>query len=112
MVKWHFLASRLRAAGKRPITVRSHAKEDESVDPGPVFRGWIAYDPGTCVGCMLCMKTCPAGAIAPEPGKKIGISLERCIFCGQCVDICAKRSIRFTRETRLHVTRKEDLHVK
>ncbi len=53
------------------------------------FRGRIGYDKGTCIGCRLCIRVCPAHAIELLPEeKKIQIHVDRCCFCEQCVDVC------------------------
>ena len=53
------------------------------------FRGKIQYDKDKCIGCKLCIKVCPCGAIEyKEKEKKIKIYLARCCFCAQCNDIC------------------------
>jgi len=41
-----------------------------------------------CVGCSLCSKKCPAGAISGEIKKVFSIDNEKCIKCGQCMDAC------------------------
>ena len=42
-----------------------------------------------CIGCKLCIKICPCGAIEyKEKEKKIKVYLSRCCFCSQCNDIC------------------------
>jgi ferredoxin len=53
------------------------------------FRGKIQYDKDKCIGCKLCIKVCPCGAIEyKEKEKKIKIYVSRCCFCAQCNDIC------------------------
>ena len=63
------------------------------------FRGKITYDVETCIGCKLCIKVCPSGAIEFKPeNKKIKIFLSRCTFCAQCNDICPKDCLKMSNE--------------
>lgn len=77
------------------------------------FRGKLVFDPAKCIGCKLCMKDCPAGAIeirtvAPKVFA-CDVRLDRCMFCGQCVDSCAKKALTMTREFELAGTSREAL---
>ncbi len=66
--------------------------------PAGVCRALITYtiDPEVCVGCGLCAKACPQGAIVGERGKPHRISVEICIRCGACAAACPKGAIKIT----------------
>ncbi|MFA5090905.1 MAG: 4Fe-4S binding protein [Candidatus Omnitrophota bacterium] len=64
------------------------------------FRGQISFDPKKCIGCKICMRDCPAGAIiikkSEEGDIEAEIDLGRCIYCAQCVDSCPKKAVQYT----------------
>jgi len=58
--------------------------------PAGVCRGLVEYriDPKICRGCTLCAKKCPAQAIMGAPKSPHYILADKCVGCGNCVDVC------------------------
>jgi iron only hydrogenase large subunit-like protein len=50
---------------------------------------FIQIDQDLCTGCRHCASICPVQAICGEPKKPQSVSSDRCIVCGQCVQICS-----------------------
>jgi len=45
-------------------------------------------DPARCVGCALCARNCPAGAIKGTAGRMHYVLQEKCTGCGACYETC------------------------
>jgi formate hydrogenlyase subunit 6/NADH:ubiquinone oxidoreductase subunit I len=92
----------LRHLTRKPATVDYPSVKTE-MPAG--YRGKILFIAARCVGCNLCVKDCPAKAIAIN---KVGdkrfeavFDLDRCIFCSQCVDSCNKHALETSPEYEL-----------
>jgi electron transfer flavoprotein alpha subunit len=60
-----------------------------------------------CVGCTLCVKVCPFGALSMHEKKAI-VKVDLCTLCGACLDACKFSAITLKREQ----TAKADLEAK
>lgn len=79
---------------KRPFT-RKYPHERPAIPEG--FRGMHIFNTDLCIGCGLCYRDCPSGAIEliEIGGKKKPIfHLDLCIFCYQCAESCPREAIK------------------
>ena len=92
----------IRSLFKKPATINYPAQKSGMVEG---FRGKLKFNPKLCIGCKLCMRDCPSGAIVI---KKVGenkfeaeIDIAKCIYCAQCVESCPKKALESTGEFEL-----------
>lgn len=58
-------------------------------------------------GCRSCVDACPTGALSRT--DKLCIDLGKCLYCRECEVACPWGSIRFTKDYRQSVSRRESL---
>lgn len=79
------------------------------------FRGKLVFIPAKCVGCRMCARDCPSGALeiskAGEKQFEACLDLSRCIYCCQCVDSCPRKALDFSGEIELAQFDKSKLKV-
>jgi NADH:ubiquinone oxidoreductase subunit F (NADH-binding)/(2Fe-2S) ferredoxin/ferredoxin len=69
----------------------AHIKEKRC--PAYVCKELISYhiDPEKCQACMICLRKCPAEAIAGAKKQIHVIDQEKCTKCGTCFEVCPTR---------------------
>ncbi len=65
----------------------------DHVCPARVCKNLTVFDidPKKCIGCVLCLKACPVGAITGERKKVHVIDQAACIKCGACFNVCPEK---------------------
>lgn len=115
------LAVTLRLYFSRKVTIEY---PEEVQAPAERFRGLLRLyrdEKGEplCIACKACQRACGQGCFDIEGKKEEGAKvmrptrfdwkLDRCSFCGLCVEVCPTSAIRFSPEFRLTGVRREAL---
>jgi formate hydrogenlyase subunit 6/NADH:ubiquinone oxidoreductase subunit I len=79
-----------------PVTVAFPAKPREYP---AASRGALEIDIDSCIFCGLCVKACPADALAVTKAELMwSLEERRCVSCGACVVICPKKCLALSPE--------------
>jgi len=55
----------------------------------------LKANPGTCISCKKCLNKCSMSLDVMEMVKTANMKNSECILCGECIDICPKKSIAY-----------------
>ena len=74
-------------------TVEEYNELYTSDEIDSLFNDVISYyiEPDKCKACMICLRKCPAEAIAGGKNRIHVIDQEKCIKCGTCFEVCPAR---------------------
>jgi NADH:ubiquinone oxidoreductase subunit F (NADH-binding)/(2Fe-2S) ferredoxin/Pyruvate/2-oxoacid:ferredoxin oxidoreductase delta subunit len=77
----------------------THIKEKRC--PALVCKSLISYyiEPEKCQSCLICLRGCPAGAIAGGKDLIHVIDQNKCTKCGTCLEVCPPRFGAVTRRS-------------
>lgn len=104
----------IRTLFKKPVT-RHYPFERPELAEG--FRGKPVLNIDECVGCGMCSRDCPTGAITmvfyPKVKRRApSFDYSKCIFCYQCIDSCPWDAIKPSKEFELATTERDILKFK
>lgn len=86
-----YASEALKNLFKKPVTTEYPAKPAKYPEGA---RGHIEISIDDCIGCGMCVRSCPCGTLAVD--KNAGTwSINRfdCIACGYCVEKCPKKCL-------------------
>jgi Ni,Fe-hydrogenase III small subunit len=66
----------------------------------PRFRGLPRLDAARCdKTCRVCVESCPYGALSAN--GDLSLDMGKCLFCGECCEVCGQGAISFSTDARL-----------
>lgn len=102
---------KLEKADKALSDIKRRIKENEESSSGSALIGRIGrsmyflcrktkkfYADNSCVGCGLCAKNCPIGAIKMKDGKPQWVK-DVCTKCAACINRCPSKAIQYGKGT-------------
>ena len=48
----------------------------------------VTVDADKCVGCGQCVDVCPVEVYQMEDGKSVPVNADECLGCESCVEVC------------------------
>jgi NADH-quinone oxidoreductase subunit I/NAD(P)H-quinone oxidoreductase subunit I len=111
---WVTLKKMFKTAVHAPVTIR-YPYEKEWIPDNYRGRPGLIFD--KCVGCGICMRSCPTKCIDMidvdgDDGKKVTrpqVNLGRCMMCGYCAEYCPVNAMIVTPDYELATYTREEL---
>ncbi|MDR0630915.1 MAG: 4Fe-4S binding protein [Holosporales bacterium] len=82
----------LKCCFKNPVT-----RNLSDIKRSHNFRHTFDFQQEKCIGCKMCERICPSGAIQIVDFKTHNFNKSKCAYCGLCQRVCPKSTISFTK---------------
>ncbi len=54
----------------------------------------VTVDPEKCVGCGECVDICPVEVYELQDEKSVSVNEEECVGCESCIEVCEEDAIQ------------------
>jgi len=58
----------------------------------------VTVDEEKCIGCGECVDVCPVEVYEMQDGKSVPVNADECLGCESCVEVCDQDSITVEEE--------------
>jgi NAD-dependent dihydropyrimidine dehydrogenase PreA subunit len=56
----------------------------------------VKVDREKCIGCGECVEVCPVEVYEMQDEKSVPVNVEECIGCESCIEVCEQEAITVT----------------
>ncbi len=56
----------------------------------------VVVDQDKCIGCGECVDVCPADVYEMQDEKSVPVNMEECLGCESCIEVCEQEAITVT----------------
>ncbi|MCD6262614.1 MAG: 4Fe-4S binding protein [Deltaproteobacteria bacterium] len=56
----------------------------------------VVVDQDKCIGCGECVDVCPADVYEIQDEKSVPVNMEECLGCESCIEVCEQEAITIT----------------
>lgn len=68
-------------------------EKQKKKDPSGVSSYRFLVDEAKCIGCAVCVESCPNSVLENREGRPVAVHQEQCEGCNVCLALCAQDAI-------------------